>query len=125
MSEPAFEVQDDMKRTKDQTGRESPDPATDNVSIRPLGAGQEVGRSCWVLRYQGKGVMFDCGIHPAHSGAPSELWQYDRRLSIHNSGCSFAVHAHDSRSGYTTCVRQRILAIALSASLKLAHACGP
>jgi predicted metal-dependent RNase len=40
----------------------------DEVVIRPLGAGQEVGRSCFVLRYQGKGVMFDCGIHPAYSG---------------------------------------------------------
>jgi len=40
----------------------------DNMEIMPLGAGQEVGRSCVVLKYRGKTVMFDCGIHPARSG---------------------------------------------------------
>jgi len=34
----------------------------------PIGAGNEVGRSCVVIRYKGKTVMFDCGIHPAHTG---------------------------------------------------------
>ena len=29
---------------------------------------REVGRSCCVLKFRGKTVMFDCGIHPAHSG---------------------------------------------------------
>jgi predicted metal-dependent RNase len=49
-------------------GPEGQETGQDEVVIRPLGAGQEVGRSCYVLRYQGKGVMFDCGIHPAYSG---------------------------------------------------------
>jgi len=38
------------------------------LEITPLGAGNEVGRSCCVVRFRGKVVMFDCGIHPAHSG---------------------------------------------------------
>jgi len=38
------------------------------MRITPLGAGQEVGRSCVVLEYLGKTIMFDCGIHPARSG---------------------------------------------------------
>ena len=60
-----------MKRTQAAQRAESPStgPGAEEVVIRPLGAGQEVGRSCFVLRYQGKGVMFDCGIHPAHTGA--------------------------------------------------------
>jgi len=37
----------------------------------PLGAGNEVGRSCGVLRYKGKTVMLDCGIHPGKSGYES------------------------------------------------------
>ena len=41
---------------------------TTQVVICPLGAGQEVGRSCFLLGFQHKGVMFDCGIHPAHKG---------------------------------------------------------
>ena len=38
------------------------------MEITPLGAGQEVGRSCLVLKYKGKTIMFDCGVHPAYSG---------------------------------------------------------
>eukprot|EP00929_Paragymnodinium_shiwhaense_P002556 TRINITY_DN102842_c0_g1_i1.p1 TRINITY_DN102842_c0_g1~~TRINITY_DN102842_c0_g1_i1.p1 ORF type:complete len:702 (-),score=125.63 TRINITY_DN102842_c0_g1_i1:59-2164(-) len=40
----------------------------DVLEITPLGAGAEVGRSCAVVRFRGKTVMFDCGIHPAHTG---------------------------------------------------------
>ncbi|KAI5356304.1 hypothetical protein L3X38_009199 [Prunus dulcis] len=36
--------------------------------IIPLGAGNEVGRSCVYMSYKGKTVLFDCGIHPAYSG---------------------------------------------------------
>lgn len=41
---------------------------SDVLEVTPLGAGAEVGRSCCVVRFRGKVVMFDCGIHPAHSG---------------------------------------------------------
>ncbi|WIA30437.1 hypothetical protein OEZ86_000521 [Tetradesmus obliquus] len=41
------------------------------VRITPLGAGQEVGRSCIIMEYQGKRVMFDCGIHPGLQGENS------------------------------------------------------
>lgn len=41
------------------------------VEVMPLGAGQEVGRSCIILRYLGKTVMLDCGIHPGYSGLAS------------------------------------------------------
>ncbi|XP_026189826.1 endoribonuclease YSH1 [Cyclospora cayetanensis] len=40
----------------------------DCVHVLPLGAGCEVGRSCVVVSYRGFKIMFDCGIHPAHSG---------------------------------------------------------
>lgn len=36
--------------------------------IMPIGAGNEVGRSCCVLKFMGKTIMFDCGVHPAYSG---------------------------------------------------------
>lgn len=41
------------------------------LSITLLGAGQEVGRSCCVLRYRGKTIVCDAGIHPAYSGMAS------------------------------------------------------
>ena len=41
---------------------------SEQLTITPLGAGSEVGRSCIVVRFKGKTIMLDCGIHPAHSG---------------------------------------------------------
>ncbi|KAI6033007.1 beta-lactamase-like protein [Pisolithus orientalis] len=43
----------------------------DALRITLLGAGQEVGRSCCVLRHRGKTVVCDVGIHPAHQGIAS------------------------------------------------------
>ncbi|KAI5073207.1 hypothetical protein GOP47_0011220 [Adiantum capillus-veneris] len=40
----------------------------DKLDITPLGAGNEVGRSCVYMTYKGKTVLFDCGIHPGYSG---------------------------------------------------------
>ncbi|KAL9451576.1 hypothetical protein AB3S75_013188 [Citrus x aurantiifolia] len=40
----------------------------DQLTIIPLGAGNEVGRSCVYMSYKGKTILFDCGIHPAYSG---------------------------------------------------------
>jgi cleavage and polyadenylation specificity factor subunit 3 len=40
----------------------------DIMSFTPLGAGQEVGRSCHVLEFRGMTVMLDIGIHPGYDG---------------------------------------------------------
>eukprot|EP00055_Hartaetosiga_balthica_P006575 m.20886 g.20886 ORF g.20886 m.20886 type:complete len:740 (+) comp5297_c0_seq1:2658-4877(+) len=40
----------------------------DQLTIIPLGAGQEVGRSCHLLKYKGFTIMMDCGIHPGLEG---------------------------------------------------------
>lgn len=45
-----------------------PAEESDQLCIRPLGAGQEVGRSCIMLEFKGKKIMLDCGIHPGLSG---------------------------------------------------------
>ncbi|KVI11034.1 cleavage and polyadenylation specificity factor subunit 3-I [Cynara cardunculus var. scolymus] len=52
-----------LKRRDSMVTRES-----DQLTITPLGAGSEVGRSCVFMTFKGKTVMFDCGIHPAFSG---------------------------------------------------------
>lgn len=41
------------------------------MQIMPIGAGNEVGRSCCILKFMGKTIMFDCGVHPAYSGIAS------------------------------------------------------
>eukprot|EP00181_Compsopogon_caeruleus_P003961 CAMPEP_0184681636 /NCGR_PEP_ID=MMETSP0312-20130426/4616_1 /TAXON_ID=31354 /ORGANISM="Compsopogon coeruleus, Strain SAG 36.94" /LENGTH=865 /DNA_ID=CAMNT_0027132613 /DNA_START=62 /DNA_END=2661 /DNA_ORIENTATION=+ len=44
---------------------------SDKLEVIPLGAGCEVGRSCCIVRFKGKTVMFDCGVHPAYAGQAS------------------------------------------------------
>ena len=60
------------KGAADNVGRggegETTGSGENTMEITPLGAGQEVGRSCLVLKYKGKTIMFDCGVHPAYSG---------------------------------------------------------
>ncbi|XP_075873323.1 cleavage and polyadenylation specificity factor subunit 3 [Nelusetta ayraudi] len=53
------------KRKSDVT---VPAEESDQLLIRPLGAGQEVGRSCIVLEFKGRKIMLDCGIHPGLEG---------------------------------------------------------
>lgn len=55
--------QQSLKRRDSTLTRES-----DVMTITPLGAGSEVGRSCVFMTFKGKTIMFDCGIHPAFSG---------------------------------------------------------
>lgn len=44
------------------------DMEQDEMTIMPLGGGQEVGRSCIILKYRGRTVMLDCGNHPGREG---------------------------------------------------------
>ncbi|KAJ0397561.1 hypothetical protein P43SY_003436 [Pythium insidiosum] len=46
------------------------------MRIMPLGAGNEVGRSCIILKFKGKTIMLDCGVHPGYSG-PGSLPFFD------------------------------------------------
>lgn len=38
----------------------------DMLTVMPLGAGQEVGRSSIVVKYRGHTIMLDCGLHPGY-----------------------------------------------------------
>ncbi len=89
------------KRKADAIEAPELDDPANTVEFIPLGAGQEVGRSCMILRYRyhitlqgdkyrsvcwlqlstsyshltlhyrGKNVMLDCGIHPGFAGTES------------------------------------------------------
>jgi hypothetical protein len=37
------------------------------IQVVPLGAGQDVGRSCVLVTLGGKTIMFDCGIHMGYT----------------------------------------------------------
>jgi len=38
------------------------------IQIVPLGAGQDVGRSCILITIGGKNIMLDCGMHMGFNG---------------------------------------------------------
>ena len=45
-----------------------PDPRP-TIRVLPLGAGQEVGRSCVLVGMGGATLMFDCGLHMGFADA--------------------------------------------------------
>ena len=62
----------------------------DQIFIKPLGAGSEVGRSCMHVKFQNKQFLLDCGVHPAYTGVSSlpfldlvDLSQIDAVLITH------------------------------------------
>ena len=72
--------------------------ATDTLEIVPLGAGQEVGRSCVLLKFRGRTVMFDCGIHPAYSGMTA-LPYFDAIADWSEVDLCLVTHFHLDHSG--------------------------
>eukprot|EP00392_Amoebophrya_sp_AT5.2_P011560 g11639.t1 len=75
------------------------DVAGDTLEITPLGSGQEVGRSCVLMSFKGKTVMFDCGVHPGLTGM-AQLPYFDR-LQEANKKVDLALitHFHMDHSG--------------------------
>ena len=70
----------------------------DVMEITPLGAGQEVGRSCVLMKFRGKQVMFDCGIHPAFTGVAS-LPFFDHIPDMSAIDLCLVTHFHLDHSG--------------------------
>ncbi|XP_052067677.1 cleavage and polyadenylation specificity factor subunit 3-like [Mytilus californianus] len=57
--------------SNETTEGQVPIEESDQLIIKPLGSGQEVGRSCHILEFKGKKIMLDCGIHPGLHGVAS------------------------------------------------------
>jgi cleavage and polyadenylation specificity factor subunit 3 len=69
------------------------------LEIMPLGSGTEVGRSCLLLKFKGKTVMFDCGVHPAMSGLQQlPFFDYLKEENINVDVC-LVTHFHVDHSG--------------------------
>lgn len=43
-------------------------PAEDEIQVQMLGSGQEVGRSCCLIKYRGRTIVCDAGSHPGLPG---------------------------------------------------------
>lgn len=58
---------------------------SDFLTITPLGAGQEVGRSCLHIKYKGRSVLLDCGNHPGRKNEHAQpyLDEIDLLLVTH------------------------------------------
>ncbi len=65
----------------------------ETMRITPLGAGQEVGRSCILLQYKGRNVMLDCGVHPGREGSDS-LPFFDNIEDISSLDLVLVTHFH-------------------------------
>lgn len=65
---PATPQSSNRRRTAAAAGLE---PEHDYLEFTPLGAGCEVGRSCHLLKFKGKQILLDCGLHPAYVGVSS------------------------------------------------------
>ena len=61
----------DITISKGSAKRSFPFQGDETLEIIPLGAGNEVGRSCCLLKFKGKTIMFDCGCHPGYRGEQS------------------------------------------------------
>eukprot|EP01138_Halocafeteria_seosinensis_P014411 gb/GECG01014712.1/.p1 GENE.gb/GECG01014712.1/~~gb/GECG01014712.1/.p1 ORF type:complete len:417 (+),score=46.16 gb/GECG01014712.1/:1-1251(+) len=55
----------------DSRGKQKKKALIEQMTVQPLGAGNEVGRSCIILKFAGKTIMLDCGILPSHHGEDS------------------------------------------------------
>lgn len=60
-----------IKLGPDGAKRSYPFQGDETLEFIPLGAGNEVGRSCCLLKFKGKTIMFDCGAHPGYRGEES------------------------------------------------------
>lgn len=70
---------------------------SDQLIIKPLGAGQEVGRSCHILEFKGKKLMLDCGIHPGLQGM--DTLPYVDQVDLEEIDLLLVTHFHLDHCG--------------------------
>jgi len=73
------------------------DEESDQLIIKPLGAGQEVGRSCHILEFKGKKLMLDCGIHPGLQGM--DTLPYVDQVDLEEIDLLLVTHFHFDHCG--------------------------
>lgn len=67
------------------------------ISITPLGAGSEVGRSCIHIKYRNTQLLFDIGVHPAFTGISS--LPFLDLIDLSRIDAIFVTHFHLDHAG--------------------------
>uniref|UniRef100_A0A1X7U0J0 Integrator complex subunit 11 n=1 Tax=Amphimedon queenslandica TaxID=400682 RepID=A0A1X7U0J0_AMPQE len=74
-----------------------------DIRIVPLGAGQDVGRSCILVSMGGKNIMFDCGMHMGYNDErrfPDFTYITDTGQTLHDYiNCVILSHFHLDHCG--------------------------
>ncbi|ELA48182.1 hypothetical protein VCUG_00420 [Vavraia culicis subsp. floridensis] len=70
---------------------------TENLTIMPLGAGNEVGRSCIHITYKSLSILLDCGVHPAYTGTSS--LPFLDLINLSTVDAVFITHFHLDHAG--------------------------
>jgi len=73
-----------------------------SIEVIPLGAGQEVGRSCVIVKMAGRTLMFDCGMHMGYDDQrrfPDFSYIADDSDYTSHVDCVFITHFHLDHCG--------------------------
>lgn len=82
-------------------GLYSSDSST-SIKVTPLGAGQDVGRSCILVTINGKNIMFDCGMHMGYQDErkfPDFSYITDEGPLTEHVDCVIVSHFHLDHCG--------------------------
>ncbi|KAM0678426.1 endoribonuclease ysh1 [Binucleata daphniae] len=77
----------------------------EKIIFMPLGAGAEVGRSCMYLKYNNTQILFDIGIHPAHTG--NAALPFLDLIDLSQIDALFVTHFHLDHAGALPYVTER------------------
>ena len=78
----------------------------DTLTVQMLGAGQEVGRSCCVIKFKGRIIVCDAGVHPAFSGMAA--LPFLDELDWSTVDCILITHFHLDHAASLTYVMEKV-----------------
>lgn len=78
----------------------------DEMTVQMLGAGQEVGRSCCVIKFKGRTIVCDAGVHPAFSGMAA--LPFLDELDWSTVDCILITHFHLDHAASLTYVMEKV-----------------
>jgi cleavage and polyadenylation specificity factor subunit 3 len=84
----------DITVSKGSAKRSYPFQDDETLEFIPLGAGNEVGRSCCLLKFKGKTIMFDCGTHPGFRGEEGLPFFDDEKVDAAAIDLLLVTHFH-------------------------------
>ena len=89
----------------------------DTLTVQMLGAGQEVGRSCCVIKFKGRIIVCDAGVHPAFSGMAA--LPFLDELDWSTVDCILITHFHLDHAASLTYVMEKVSSSLLFVAFEL------